>query len=317
MHTLRRLVGSFDRGVYHVERVLLLAALVMMTLLVFSDVIVRTFTRPVGKTASFLLFLLERAGPLDEELRHQVATRIGPALFLTAALLFVMFAVHSARHARHERGGRPAPALPASAGLGALVFLLLATAVWAVVNVFPTGVAGAQKFALGFMVWAGFLGASLATRARRHIVIDAVKKKLDPRLRPLFGALGGVATAGFTGLIAWLAAFKAGTLIREWHESDGMLHVFESLPVPEWVVTLALPVTFTLSALRFAAHGVAELLYGSPLASGPDAHGISLGPSADAGLPSPRAPEQDDAEPLYGVPHRGHEGRALPPEVRA
>lgn len=310
MHAVRRLLEAIDRGVYQAERGLLLLSLVMMTLLVFSDVIIRTFTRPVGKTASLLLWGLERLGEVSKETHASVADFWGPLIFVVLALSLCVFGAHASRHMRAEREGTPPPSLPGSVARGGAVFLGLALSVKGVVWLFPTGVAGAQKFALGFMVWAGFLGASLATRAKRHIVIDAVKKKLDDGVLPWFSFLGALATAAFMATLGYVAAFKAATLIGEWHESGGRLHVFESLPVPEWVVTLALPTTFFLIAARFFVHGVADLLYGPSLEGGADAHGVDLERlAAEAEAKSAASAADPPSGPIYGVPHRGGEGR--------
>lgn len=312
MHRIRKTLISIDLRIYRLERALLLVALTMMTALVFSDVIIRTFTRPVGKTASFLIWFMERGGPMAADTRRTIVESVGPALFILAALLMCIFAVHAARRIRAERAETEPPAFLRSALVGAGVFSLLTGGVQLTVYLFPTGIAGAQKFALGFMVWAGFLGASLATRSRRHIVIDAVKKKLDNAIFPVFAFLGALFTAGFTGWVAYLAAFKSAVLISEWHESEGRLHVFESLPVPEWVVTLALPTTLFLSALRFLAHGIGELLWGRHFVSETDAHGINfdeLAHDAD-GIEALSSTSQADAGPrLYGEPHRGGENR--------
>lgn len=312
MHQVRQLLIALDRSVYRFERALLLVALVMMTALVFSDVIIRTFTRPVGKTASWLLWCLEGKDPISADTKKLVVEVVGPGLFTVGALLMCVFAAHASRQIRAQREGLEPPGLLGSVARGSLVFASFTAVVQVIVAVFPTGIAGAQKFALGFMVWAGFLGASLATRARRHIVIDAVKKKLDPVAFPLFAFLGGLLTAGFTGWVAFLAAFKSFTLIEEWHESEGRLHVFESLPVPEWVVTLALPTTLAISAFRFLAYGTGELLWGRRFDADADAHGIRFDeiapPTTAAQSGATKAGDESPAR-LYGQPHRGLEGR--------
>lgn len=319
MHRIRQTLIAVDHRLYRLERALLLVALVMMTALVFSDVIIRTFTRPVGKTASFLIWFLERSGELADDTRRMIIDTVGPALFIAAALWMCIFAAHASRRIHAQRENADAPNFLRSAALGAGIFALLTGGIQLTVYVFPTGIAGAQKFALGFMVWAGFLGASLATRARRHIVIDAVKKKLDNAAYPIFAFLGALLTASFTGTIAYLAAFKSATLISEWHESDGRLHVFESLPIPEWVVTLALPTTFALSALRFLAYGMGELLWGRRFESDADAHGINF----DELAKEPGAKQEifttdvEEAPRLYGKPHRGGEHRLSADGVRA
>ena len=312
MHRIRQTLIAIDSRVYRLERALLLVALVMMTALVFSDVIIRTFTRPVGKTASFLIWLFELGGELSADTRRMVIDTVSPATFVLASLLMCIFAAHASRRIRAEREETEEPRFLPSAAVGTVFFAVLTAGVQLTVYVFPTGIAGAQKFALGFMVWAGFLGASLATRTRRHIVIDAVKKKLDNETFPIVAFVGALFTAGFTGWVAYLAAFKSAVLISEWHESEGRLHVFESFPVPEWVVTLALPTTLFLSALRFLAYGAGELLWGRRFETETDAHGINfdeLAQNTEAKMPNETMNAPEAGMRLYGTPHRGAENR--------
>lgn len=264
MHALRRGLTKLDDVVYQVERALLLLSLSMMTLLIFSDVVLRTFTRPVGKTASFLLWLLEGEEPLSAATREAVANIWGPALFGGFILALCLFGVHAARVTGAERAGSPAPAFTKSAAIGLVLFVALWAVVKALVWLFPTGIAGAQRFALGFMVWAGFVGASIATKKKRHILLDAVKKKLDARVYPWFSAAGALVTSTFTFTFAYLAYTKLHDEIVEWIEIPNV-GVFESLPIPVWIVTLALPVTFGLIGLRFLAQGMSDLLYGPTL----------------------------------------------------
>lgn len=269
MHALRRGLQRLDDAIYQVERGLLLVSLTMMTLLIFSDVVLRTFTRPVGKTAGLLLWALEGAEPLPQATQEAVANIWGPALFGAFLLALCLFGVHASRMAKAEHDEGPAPAFTKSAALGLVLFVALWAAVKGLVWLFPTGIAGAQRFALGFMVWAGFVGASIATKKKRHILLDAVKKKLDARAYPWFSALGGVVTATFTLTFAYLAYTKLDAEIALWREVPNAGN-FESLPIPEWIVTLALPVTFILVGLRFLAQGLGDLLYGPSLVVEPD-----------------------------------------------
>lgn len=294
-----------------VERVLLLGSLVMMTLLVFADVVLRSFTRPVGKTASFLLYLAESSGPVEDAARADIVAMWGPLAFWTLLCVLCVGAVHASRTTLATRAGNPP--VPFGGSLlrgGASVFTVFAT-VKALVWFFPTGLAGAQRFALGFMVWAGFLGTSLATRARRHIVLDAVKKKLDAKAAPWFSALSGLVTAAFTLCLVWLALTKLTTEIEEWRDIPNV-GTFESLPIPVWLVTLALPVTFLSLALRFLCYGLGELLYGPSLLVEPDELARELRRLDDA----THQEASDVVAPalLYGAPHPT-EGRPTRREV--
>jgi TRAP-type C4-dicarboxylate transport system permease small subunit len=299
MHALRKWLGRVDTGIYQVERVLLVISLVMMTLLVFSEVIVRTFTRPVGKTASILIALL---GIDDPETAKQVADVWGPVLFHLMFAGLCVFGAHSSRQIIAERAEAEAPAVGRSAIVGIVVYGALFGGIQVMTWLFPTGVAGAQRFSLGFMVWAGLLGASIATRTGRHIVLDAVKKKLDDQVAPLFSLLGAIATALFTGTLAWLSAFKFHEQFSEWSENPN-IGVFDALPIPEWTVTLALPLTFGMIALRFLFAGVSDLLYGESLIATEDEHGVNLAELEAAAAAAEEQEEHEMPSMIYGRPH--------------
>ncbi len=269
MHALRRGLQKLDDVIYQGERLLLLLSLTMMTLLIFSDVVLRSFTRPVGKTAQLILFFLEGDEPLAAATQAAVANVWGPALFGTLMLLMCVFGMHAGRSAGAQQKSSPPPPFAKSAALGIVLFVALWAAVKLLIWTFPTGIAGAQRFALGFMVWAGFVGSSIATRKKRHILLDAVKKKLDARVYPWFSALGGLVTAAFTFTFTYLAYTQLRAEYGVWRDIPNA-GTFESLPVPVWLVTLALPATFGLIGLRFLAHGLGDLLYGPSLVSEPD-----------------------------------------------
>ncbi len=106
--------------------------------------------------------------------------------------------------------------------VGAALFLGLTGFVYGLLLVFPSSVPGAQKFALGFMLWSGMLGASLATRTRRHIILDPIKKKLDAATLKPFSLIGGVLTFLFCaylsllGVMQLMQQFASGRLGTAW-----------------------------------------------------------------------------------------------------
>lgn len=59
------------------------------------------------------------------------------------------------------------------------------------------------------LLWTALVGASLATRLRRHIAIDVVTKSLPPRARASVGALGSLVAAAVCAVIARVGAFVA------------------------------------------------------------------------------------------------------------
>jgi TRAP-type C4-dicarboxylate transport system permease small subunit len=272
MESLRKRAEKLDDVVYRLERVVLLVSLTAMTILVSLDVIQRTFSRPVGKTEGILLSLLY-TDPTPEQTALVVGT-LGPVIFGLFSLLFFVLAAHSARSIAAERAKAPSPGFGKSAGIGVGLLIGAFVFVKAILFVFPSSVPGAQKFALGFMLWSGMLGASLATKTRRHIILDPIKKKLDEQTLKPFSLIGGIVTFAFCGFIALLGVKQLLEQIHEWMSGDGV-GVYDALPIPLWVTTLAVPVTFGVMALRFLAQGIHDWKWGPPK-GGADAHGIDL-----------------------------------------
>jgi TRAP-type C4-dicarboxylate transport system permease small subunit len=270
---LDRLDDLIARG----ERALLLLSVAMMTLLVGADVTQRTFSRPVGRTETVLLWLAEAvAGPLSPEAQARVTGPVGGAFFVVVALAFFVAGARTAQRAgaagAPEQGGAAPPWGPALRN-GVVVFVVVAVAVKALLAAFPSSVPGAQKFALGFMLWSGMLGASLATKTRRHIVLDPVVKKLEGDDRKKVAFLGGVVAGTFCGAIALLGAMQLGGEFKEWSEGEGV-GVYPALPIPLWIATLAIPSTFAVMAFRFVKNAVHDLRHGPP--STADAHSVDL-----------------------------------------
>ena len=281
MESLRKRAEKLDDLVYRLERVVLLFSLTAMTILVSLDVIQRTFSRPVGKTEGILLSILY-SEPTADQTAFVVGT-LGPVIFGLFSLLFCVLAAHSARSIAAERVKAPSPGFGKSAGIGVGLLLGAFVFVKAILFVFPSSVPGAQKFALGFMLWSGMLGASLATKTRRHIILDPIKKKLDEQTLKPFSLIGGIVTFVFCAYIALLGVKQLLEQIHEWMSGDGV-GVYDALPIPLWVTTLAVPVTFGVMALRFLAQGIHDWKWGPPK-GGADAHGIDLDALAAEQLP--------------------------------
>ena len=316
MHSLRRTLLKIDAGVFAVERLLLVVAVFFMTSLVFLDVVQRSFSRPVGKTASFLLTVMSWFASPTPQQRAAIEQTVGPWIFALGALLLCIAATQAARAMQREGTTSAAPGFGRSAVIGTAIFVGLVGVVQLLLFIAPSGIPGAQKFALGFLVWSGFLGASLATRSQRHIVLDAVRKKLSPDVRPVVLFIGSLFTTVFCWLLAYLSAGKFVTEVREWAESDGVIHVYESVPVPVWLTTVALPICFLTIGTRFLFHGVSALLFGESLVAKADEHGIDFqaleqqleegavpGPSAPEGLPHTESGSDDASGRVYGRPH--------------
>ncbi|MBL8914565.1 MAG: TRAP transporter small permease [Archangium sp.] len=269
----KSLFEKIDEGVYQVERVLLLVSLAFMTVLVTLDVIQRSFSRPVGKTESMVLAVLYGSTPTAEQTAFVTGT-LGPLIFGVFSLIFFTLAAHSSRSIAAERAGQAKPGFGKSAGIGLGLLIGAYVLVKGLLFIFPSSVPGAQKFALGFMLWSGMLGASLATRTRRHIILDPIKKKLDAQTLKPFSLIGGIVTFVFCAFVAALGIKQTMDQISDWASGDGV-GVYDALPIPLWIATLAVPVTFGVMAARFLGQGIHDFRFGPPT-GGADAHGIDL-----------------------------------------
>lgn len=266
---------TIDELINKVERALILVCVAGMTLLVGADVIQRTFSRPVGKTEQLVAWAGEQlAGPLRPETRALLEGVVGNAVFALLALCAFVIATHASRGVTAERAQAPAPGFLGSALRGALVLAGCAAGVKLLLWSFPSSVPGAQKFALGLMLWSGMLGASIAARERRHILLDAVVKKLDADMKRPFALLSGVATGLFCGLVALLGGLQLAGEIHDWASNEGV-GLYESLPIPTWIATLAIPTAFFLMGARFIGYGIRDFLHGPPM-GGDGGHGVDL-----------------------------------------
>jgi TRAP-type C4-dicarboxylate transport system permease small subunit len=118
----------------------------------------------------------------------------------------------------------------------------------------PNDNAWATRIALFLLLWASFLGASMATYEGRHLSIDAVRKAIPARLMPWFNGVSHLAAGAFTFAFMMLAW-------RYW-----MLRVDQVTlqgEIPPWLSTLAIPVPLALMSVRFIAKGLGELLTGA------------------------------------------------------
>lgn len=99
------------------------------------------------------------------------------------------------------------------------------------------------------VLWAGLLGAVAASRADKHIAIDAIPRALPPRLRCLARGF----TCSFTAAVAGLIAVHSARFVAMDREAGTVAFA----GVPTWVLELVLPVAFALISLRYllrAAH---------------------------------------------------------------
>ena len=111
------------------------------------------------------------------------------------------------------------------------------------------GYVWSQELALILLAWVAFIGASMATRAGRHIQVDALSKVLPANLRPWTRAIGLGVSALFC---AYLTALAYDHLFSQPAGDYWTGEVRPATKLPAWIIILSALVSFGLMTLRFS-----------------------------------------------------------------
>ena len=125
--------------------------------------------------------------------------------------------------------------------LGSMVLLAFTQVVLR--NFFGTSFVWADPIVRHLVLWAGFMGAALATSEERHISVDAFTKFFSPRTKHIaqvFTSLFAVVVSYYLGAASWTF------LIAE--KASGSEIV---LSIPTWVALLIIPVGYNLLLVHF------------------------------------------------------------------
>ena len=110
-------------------------------------------------------------------------------------------------------------------------------------KLFNTGITGAQVYVQHLTMWAGFLGAMLATREGKHLGLST-SELLPARVRPWAHASSGAVTAFITAVLA-SASLNLVLALRGSGSTLGG-------NVPEWVSVAVMPSALLVMAVRTA-----------------------------------------------------------------
>jgi C4-dicarboxylate transporter DctQ subunit len=114
-----------------------------------------------------------------------------------------------------------------------------------------------QELSLILLAWLAFLGGSMATREKKHIIVDALSKLVPPSLGPWARALGMLVTTVFCGYIAALAFFHVFGDLGDFTSGERR----PSTGIPAWTITLSMVVAFGLMTVRFGAQTLEAILH--------------------------------------------------------
>ncbi len=279
---IRETLARLDDTVHWFETRLIAAALSVMSVTVFMDVLHRRLSDPRSKLGGWIGFFLgaEDGSPLEANLQEIVAPTLSlliiiglcrwvsgrwlyaggltallygfgalvekaPSAVVYAVVVAVLFGGFIWHLSSWDDGvKRLKAAVGASLGL-AVVGMSLSS--------MPTGYSWAQTFSLFLLLWVGFLGASIATRGRRHIQVDAFRKYVPESALGWYNAVSIAVAGAFSGFLLWIA------YLYTFGPEGNIHHVPDIGRVPDWLVTASLPVAFGIITVRFAAQVVQEV----------------------------------------------------------
>lgn len=285
MESLKKLNG----WVYQVERFIVVASLLVMSLVMFLAVLHRSYADEdsvlFGKIATTLL----GAERDDETWKSMQATADWAIPLGLVILVYLGFRTASRRPLWNSTPVKPGATRAEIHGeplshVKCLIYTVVTSlAAWGFVvllfgtgsieqsecieldlagessfacGMFPAGLQWAASFSLVLMLWVSFLGASMATRDNLHLKLEAANKALPERLRRITGLLAGIATAAFCLLLAYLGYRYCGVKYDEWEMSNHLGALHDATPIPFWASFTIVPIAWTLMAIRFISTGV-------------------------------------------------------------
>jgi TRAP-type C4-dicarboxylate transport system permease small subunit len=128
------------------------------------------------------------------------------------------------------------------------------------VYLLPSGLIFSQRVALCLMMWIVMLGSSMAAYTRRHIFLQAAQKLVPEDLMKYHMAMSLIFAAIFTIFLWYTSSVYA---LHDWeiYAKSGIMKagVFETIPIPYWAVTVAVPIGFGLTLLRFLGTAISVL----------------------------------------------------------
>lgn len=123
----------------------------------------------------------------------------------------------------------------------------------------PGGFPWAEELARYLMIWAGFLGASIATRKRRHLKIDILPRFLPPdgQAKTMVERATSLISAGFCFFLVVVGYEFVDNSFRFGRTSATLGFFTWKLPI--WIVQLSIPLTMFVIACRFLGQAFGEI----------------------------------------------------------
>lgn len=120
-------------------------------------------------------------------------------------------------------------------------------------NLFDSAPAEIETVLRALVLWIALLGAAVAARRRRHIVVDLLGHYLNRRARRFVGVIANLFTAYICALLTW-----AGLQMVQLELSFDPVALFG--PLPRWWVQLPMPLAFAVMTSQFLLHALEDLI---------------------------------------------------------
>ena len=116
------------------------------------------------------------------------------------------------------------------------------------------GVQGTDVLSRHLLLWIALLGAGTAVRERSSISVDLISHLISPRKRLVIRGITEFASVAVCVIVLWASV----AFVRSQAEfSNGKIAM---LSIPEWWLSLVLPIGFSILTLRLLLAGVMDLM---------------------------------------------------------
>ncbi|MGK0359378.1 MAG: TRAP-type C4-dicarboxylate transport system permease small subunit [Bradymonadia bacterium] len=167
-----------------------------------------------------------------------------PSVWVCISLLLLGCAVYVVHAAREQDWGGVA-----------LTVIIAALGSWGGTTL-PEQYIWSQELSLILLAWMAFLGGSMATRAERHITVDALSRLIPKSIRPYSRALGLLVTAIFCMYMTYLSYEHVFGPAGDYVIGERR----PSTQIPAWLIILSVIVAFVLMSARFLARSISAFL---------------------------------------------------------
>ncbi|MCX4247315.1 TRAP transporter small permease [Paraliomyxa miuraensis] len=285
-----------DRAVYQAERAIVVGALLVMALVVFVDVVHRSFS---GEESKLAIVAAKVGGWFGADLLPGTPgfSRLESAAPYVLAVVFTTLGYIGIRTAKRAKPIAPLTALAISAA-GVLVAYGL---VRLLLVMLPNGLTWSQDLALVLTLWVGFVGASMCTYENRHLRVEAAQRALPEKFRPSIAFISGLFTTTVCLVLVWLSLRYVTFHYQEYVSTDGKGGLFPGMDLPKYLGFSALPLAFSFMTIRYFVKALAALRGELE---------VPLDPvEAAGGIPQDRGPQPSEIATEARQLHTGEEDK--------